>query len=171
MDVTSLTVLILFIVYLLHWWVYHRKIRVGIYKIPRPGSGQQDSALPTKGSEHASCFDVYAVQQVTISPGKKQYVPTGIIANLPPNVSIHIHPRSSQRKRDISTLGVGIIDGDYRGELGVLLFNHGDISYTVLPGDKVGQLEFQKVLDVKLFNDDKIVATKRGDKGWGSTNR
>jgi dUTP pyrophosphatase len=83
----------------------------------------------------------------------------------------NLHPRSSQRRRGISTLGVGIIDSDFRGELGVLLFNHSDISYTVAQGDRIGQLEFHRVLNVRLYPVNKIVATKRGGGGWGSTGK
>lgn len=126
---------------------------------------------PSKGTKHATCFDLHARQTVTISPGTVEEVPTGVILNLPRYIDAHLHPRSSYRKRGISMLGTGIIDSDFRGELTMLLFNHSDIPFTVEVDERCGQVEFTRVLNIAIRLDGVVTQTGRGEGRFGSTGK
>jgi dUTP pyrophosphatase len=111
---------------------------------------------------------------LTIEPGKRTRVPTGLIIEVPPGYEGQVRPRSGLAfKAGISlTNCVGTIDSDYRGELQVLLINHGDQPYTIEPGERIAQLMVTPVPRVEVLEVDELSdSEERGEGGFGSTGR
>lgn len=129
------------------------------------GSG----SLPRYASADAAGADLHASAAVTIAPGDRAAVPTGIHLELPPGHVGLVWPRSGLALRHgIDTLA-GVIDSDYRGEVRVVLVNHGREPFAVEPGDRIAQLLVQRVERVSFVADPGLTATARGSSGFGST--
>lgn len=128
--------------------------------------------LPTKSSEGAACFDVYAASSESIWPGVVTAVHTGLAFELPKNFELEIRPRSGLALKGISIINSpGTLDSDYRGELKILFLSVRDRLYTVKPGDRVAQVKINKVYPTKFVEVKELEETKRGEKGFGSTGR
>lgn len=120
----------------------------------------------TPGSAGA---DLYASEAVTIAPGDRAAVPTGIHLELPAGHVGLVWPRSGLAVRHgIDTLA-GVIDSDYRGEVRVVLVNHGLEAFRIQAGDRVAQLLIQRVERVDFRGAEELGATQRGTGGFGST--
>ena len=106
-----------------------------------------------------------------IKPGCREIIPTGIAIELPENLEAQIRPRSGLAyKYGITVLNSpGTIDSDYRGEIKIILINHGKKDFLILPGDRVAQMVFSKVEKVKLIDKKELSTTTRGSRGFGST--
>ncbi len=134
------------------------------------GSG---AALPEYGSQGASGADLRAHLQaaLTLAPGARALVPTGLRMQIPPGLEGQVRPRSGLAA--LSGLTVlntpGTIDSDYRGEIKVLLVNLGQEDVTIRPGDRIAQIVFCPVVRVSLTRADALVETERGSGGFGST--
>lgn len=124
----------------------------------------------TAGS--AGC-DVQAIEGVTIKPGCRCLVRTGICLEVPRGYECQVRPRSGLALNHGVTVlnSPGTIDSDYRGELSVLLHNTSDWSFNVSPGDRIAQLVFAPVTIVSFDVVDQLSETGRSDGGWGSTGR
>lgn len=128
------------------------------------------SFVPKYATEGSSGLDLLSSASLVISPGKLSMIPTGIRVRLPPNCEAQIRPRSGfASKHGVTVLNSpGTIDNDYRGEICVLLINHGEKDFVVERGMRIAQMvicKYEKVA-VKVSKVDK---TKRGDSGFGST--
>jgi dUTP pyrophosphatase len=110
---------------------------------------------------------------VTIEPEKRTQIPTGLILEIPRGYEGQVRPRSGLAyKAGLSlTNCVGTIDCDYRGELKVLLINHGDQPYTIKPGERIAQLLITPVPRVVVEEVAELTDSKRGQGGFGSTGR
>lgn len=143
--------------------------QVRIKKLP----GNEDIALPRKMSDWASGFDLYAAvaEPVTLKPGERALIPTGIAIAMPPELEAQIRPRSGLAlKHGITCLNTpGTIDADYRGEIKVLLVNLGQESFTVARNERIAQMVFQIVPKVELVQTDELDDTERGSGGFGHT--
>jgi dUTP pyrophosphatase len=131
--------------------------------------------LPAYQSLDAAGLDLLAaVHQdvpVMLGPGTHALVPTGLIIALPKGYEAQIRPRSGlAAKHGITVLNApGTIDADYRGEIGVLLINHGGRDFTIRRGERIAQLIIAPVSRVELVAVDSLPATDRGRGGFGST--
>lgn len=129
--------------------------------------------LPQKMSSLASGFDLYAAidEKVTLNPGERLLISTGIALSMPPELEAQIRPRSGLAyKQGITALNSpGTIDADYRGEIKVLLINHGTEPFVIEHGDRIAQMVFQEVPDVSLEEVEELTETKRGQGGFGHT--
>jgi dUTP pyrophosphatase len=131
--------------------------------------------LPSYQSNAASGLDliaaVPAATPLVIAPGARAAVPTGIAIALPPGTEAQVRPRSGlARSHGVTVLNApGTIDADYRGEIQVLLINHGSESFAVTRGMRVAQLVIAKVTQVALNEVDGLDETPRGTGGFGST--
>jgi len=129
--------------------------------------------LPEYQTEEASGIDLVAAcrEPVTIQPGDRVLVPTGIIISLPPKLEAQIRPRSGLAiKHGITLLNTpGTIDSDYRGEIQIILINHGKDSFTVTRGMRIAQMIFAEVVKAKLEAVDNLDGTRRGAGGFGHT--
>ena len=108
---------------------------------------------------------------VTLQPGERTLIPTGIAIALPDGYEAQIRPRSGLAlKHGISLVNTpGTIDPDYRGEIGVILINHGKESFTVTPGDRIAQMVFARFERGELLEVTELENTVRGEGGFGHT--
>jgi len=108
---------------------------------------------------------------VTLEPGGRALIPTGLSIELPPGYEAQVRARSGLAARNGIGLvnGVGTIDSDYRGEIKICLINHGDEAFTVNDGDRVAQLVFAKYARATLKIAEALEETERGEGGFGHT--
>jgi len=139
--------------------------------VPLPALVDADGSLPEYASAGAAGADLRASEAVEIAPGGRAAVPTGLRLQIPPGHVGLVWPRSGLAVRHgIDTLA-GVIDSDYRGEVRVVLVNHGDESFHIAPGDRVAQLLVQRVERAAFTAKAEIDDTERGGGGFGSTGR
>jgi dUTP diphosphatase len=128
-------------------------------------------ALPAYASAGAAGADLRASEALEIAPGARAAVATGVRLEIPPGRVGLVWPRSGLAVRHgIDTLA-GVIDSDYRGELKVVLVNHGHEPFRIAPGDRVAQLLIQRVERVRFTATEAVADTARGSGGFGSTGR
>ena len=128
-------------------------------------------ALPEYGTEGAAGADLRASEAVVIPVGGRAAVPTALRVQIPPGHAGLVWPRSGLAVRHgIDTLA-GVIDSDYRGEVRVVLVNHGDQPFAIAAGDRVAQLLVQRVEHARFASVSGVENTDRGQGGFGSTGR
>jgi len=132
-----------------------------------------DAILPRRGSVHAAGFDLHAADDAFVPAGKHVLIPTGVAVELPHGMVALVCPRSGLALKSATTVlnAPGVVDSDYRGEVKVLLVNHGDADLRVAKGDRVAQLLFvrHEVADLIETDIDNLAKTDRGQGGFGST--
>jgi dUTP pyrophosphatase len=139
--------------------------------VPLPALVSDDGSLPEYASPGAAGADLRASEAIEIAPGGRAAVPTGVRLQIPPGHVGLVWPRSGLAVRHgIDTLA-GVIDSDYRGEVRVVLVNHGDEPFRIAPGDRVAQLVVQRVERAAFTATAGIDDTGRGEGGFGSTGR
>jgi dUTP pyrophosphatase len=148
-------------------------VKVDIQQLPH-GEGLP---LPAYQSTHAAGLDLLAAvpeaAPMTIAPGQYALVPTGLSIALPSGYEAQIRPRSGLAlKHGVTVLNApGTVDADYRGEVSVLLINHGDAPFKVQRGERIAQMVIAPVVQVELVAAVSLSATDRGSGGYGSTGR
>ncbi|RKF71959.1 Deoxyuridine 5'-triphosphate nucleotidohydrolase [Golovinomyces cichoracearum] len=125
--------------------------------------------LPIRGSAFAAGYDLHAAEEINIPARGKALVPTNIAIALPPGTYGRIAPRSGLAVKHMIDTGAGVIDADYRGEVKILLFNHGDCDFKVTEGDRVAQLVIEKISTPDVKEVDELEESVRGAGGFGST--
>ena len=129
--------------------------------------------LPTYQTAGSAGADLYAAleSQLTLSPGQRALIPTGIALELPQGYDAQVRPRSGLAlKHGITTLNApGTIDADYRGEVGVLLINHGSAEFSIARGDRIAQLVVAPVTRGAFSTVADLSGTDRGVGGFGHT--
>lgn len=140
-----------------------------------------DAQLPTRSTEGAVGYDLFAYSisetgrpnKVVLPPRATRLVQCGIAIALPPNLWAGVHSRSGLAKSHSIFVAnaPGVIDPDYRGTVGVLLYNGGFESYYVQHGDRIAQLIFHHVFHPMMEEVEELEPTERGEKGYGSTGR
>jgi dUTP pyrophosphatase len=133
----------------------------------------RDLPLPGYASEDAAGLDLLAAVETSIelAPGGRKLIPTGISIALPRGYEAQIRPRSGLAlKHGIGLLNSpGTIDADYRGEIGVILINHGEAPFTIARGDRIAQLVMAPVTRLAWTESDTLPESARGKGGFGST--
>ena len=131
--------------------------------------------LPTYGSLEAAGADLYACleESVTIAPGETVFIPTGIALEVPKGCAGLVYARSSLgTKRGLAPANkVGVIDSDYRGEIRVVLFNHGSVPQTIENGERIAQFIITPVLTPSYTWAEELSQTDRASGGFGSTGK
>lgn len=133
--------------------------------------------LPAYHSADAAGADLIAAipdeTPIVLAPGKFVSVPSGLSLALPPGTEAQVRPRSGlAAKYGVTVLNSpGTIDSDYRGEIAVLLINHGDAPFTIRRGERIAQLVVAPVTRATFAPADTLMATERGEGGFGSTGR
>ena len=131
--------------------------------------------LPSYKTSGASGMDLMAFieKSIILEPGKSSLVPTGISVAFPKEYEIQIRPRSGlAAKNNISVLNTpGTIDSDYRGEIKIILFNHGNEKFLVNNGDRIAQMVLMPVLKFEFEETKDLPDTIRGSGGFGSTGK
>lgn len=127
--------------------------------------------LPVYATQGAAGMDVLAAEDVEIAPGARYAVATGLALAIPPGYEIQVRPRSGLAlKHGISVPNApGTIDSDYRGELKVILINHGAEKFAIRRGDRVAQLVLAPVVRASWDEVEELDETERGEGGFGST--
>ena len=132
---------------------------------------------PKQQSTGAAGVDLLAAlgasETVIIEAGKRILVPTGMSIALPAGYEAQVRPRSGlAAKHGVTVLNSpGTIDADYRGEIKVILINHGDAPFTIQRGDRIAQMVVAPVSSIEFELKETLDATKRGEGGFGSTGR
>jgi len=132
-----------------------------------------DIGLPAYATEHAAGLDLLAAisEPMSIPPGRRAMVPTGIAIALPVGFEAQVRPRSGlAAKHGVTVLNSpGTIDADYRGEIKVILINLGEIEFLVEPKSRIAQLIVAPVMQIRWDEVDSLPQTARGAGGFGST--
>lgn len=128
-----------------------------------------EASLPNRGSEHAAGFDLAAAHSVCVPARGKAIVKTGLSIAIPEGTYARIAPRSGLAAKRMIHVGAGVVDADYRGEVGVVLFNHGPEVFEVAAGDRVAQLILEKIVMLQCQEVESLEETQRGAAGFGST--
>ena len=131
--------------------------------------------LPEYKTTGSSGLDLTAFieKKIVIMPGKNALVPTGISIAIPEDTEVQIRPRSGlAAKNNISVLNTpGTIDSDYRGEIKVILFNHGKSDFLINNKDRIAQMILTPVIKMEFEETDNLPETVRGEGGFGSTGK
>jgi dUTP pyrophosphatase len=127
--------------------------------------------VPEYAREGDAGLDLFSTSSTTIQPGESALIATGISIQLPPGTEAQVRPRSGLAlKHQVTVLNSpGTIDCGYRGEVGVILINHGKQPFEVQIGMKIAQMVVKPVLSVKVHQVDELDETDRGTGGFGST--
>ena len=129
--------------------------------------------LPSYKTTGSVGMDIHAAisDPIKILPNRRALVPSGMIVEIPIGYEIQIRPRSGLvLKYGITVLNTpGTIDSDYRGEIGVILINHGDKEFILNPEDRIAQMIISRVIKVELEEVNSLSNTQRGKGGFGST--
>lgn len=127
------------------------------------------AVLPARGSVAAAGLDIYSIEELTIPPGQRCLARTGLAVAIPVGYYGRLAPRSGlATKQGLDTLA-GVIDADYRGEIGCLLYNAGDEPIHLPAESKICQLIIEKIITPNPVWADEINETDRGSGGFGST--
>ncbi len=133
------------------------------------------SYLPVYSSEHAAGADLFAdlSENIILKPGKRVLVPTGLKIEIPTGFEAQIRPRSGLAiKYGITLLNTpGTIDADYRGEIKIILINHGEEDFIISDGDRIAQMIIAPVISAGFSIDYSLSETSRGSGGFGSTGK
>lgn len=145
------------------------QVKVDVARLPH-GAGLE---LPAYESTLAAGMDLLAAvdSAVIIAPGERALVPTGLAIALPPGFEAQVRPRSGLAlKQGITVVNTpGTIDADYRGEVGVILINHGDALFTVERGMRIAQMVVAPITQAVWNEVDELSDSARGTGGFGST--
>lgn len=128
-----------------------------------------DAILPTRGSPNAAGYDLYSPVQVRIPCGWRMLFKIGIALAIPPGHYGRIAPRSGHAANHGLHVLAGVIDEDYRGEIGVLLLNTGHDPVRLPAGAKIAQLILERISTPEVVEVNTLPTTDRGDAGFGST--
>lgn len=131
----------------------------------------KDLPLPCYATRGAAGMDVVSAEDVTIAPGARHPVATGLSVAIPYGYEIQVRPRSGLALRHGITVPntPGTIDSDYRGELKVIMINHGDEPFVIARGERIAQLVLAPVTLAEWQEVDTLSETERGEGGFGST--
>ena len=127
--------------------------------------------VPAKAHSDDAAFDLQSRSDMTVPVGKSTLVPTGVFIELPVNYEAQIRPRSglALKKNITLTNSPGTIDAGYRGEIGVIMFNHGPEEFVIKRGDRIAQMVITRLPEVELTVCESLSKTNRGSGGFGST--
>ena len=127
------------------------------------------ATLPAKGTSLAAGYNLSSAQQLTIPINGRALVQTDISLSVPKGTYGRIAPRSGLAVKHGITTGAGVIDADYIGPVGIVLFNHGNQDFQIKEGDRIAQLILEQIADKPVIQVQELTQTTRGNKGFGST--
>lgn len=136
---------------------------------------RENAIVPQYATEHAAGMDLSACidEPVTIAPGERAIIPTGIAIALPSGYEAQVRGRSGLAAKHgiLPANGVGTIDSDYRGEIGVITLNSSNEAFTVEPGMRIAQMVIARYETIRWDEVDELDETARGIGGFGSTGK
>uniref|UniRef100_H0XKZ6 Deoxyuridine 5'-triphosphate nucleotidohydrolase n=1 Tax=Otolemur garnettii TaxID=30611 RepID=H0XKZ6_OTOGA len=131
----------------------------------------EHATAPSRGSARAAGYDLYSAYDYTIPPMEKAIVKTDIQIALPSGCYGRVAPRSGLAAKHFIDVGAGVIDEDYRGNVGVVLFNFGKEKFEVKKGDRIAQLICERIFYPEIEEVQVLDDTERGSGGFGSTGK
>ena len=144
-------------------------VTIPVKKLPHGA----DLELPAYATEHSAGLDLLAAVEadIVLAPGERTLVPTGLALALPEGYEAQVRPRSGLAlKQGVTVLNTpGTIDADYRGEVGVILINHGQEPYRITRGSRIAQMVVARHARVAWETTEDLEASARGSGGFGST--
>ena len=146
---------------------YNRGMQLAVKRL------RQYAKLPARAHPTDAGLDLFAVEACRIEPGRRATVGTGIAIELPAGTEGQIRPRSGlARNHGVTVLNApGTIDSGYRGEIGVILINHGSLPFVVSTGDRIAQLVVAPVFKASVLEVDSLSESPRNTGGFGSTGK
>eukprot|EP00968_Pinguiococcus_pyrenoidosus_P012587 scaffold1110_cov254-Pinguiococcus_pyrenoidosus.AAC.2 len=156
-------ILCLLVSFGIHWAQAPRCLRIAI-KL-----ASEDAIVPTRGSPESAGYDLYAARATVIPAGGKGIVETDLSIACPPSTYARIAPRSGLAVKKFIDTGAGVVDADYRGLVGVVLFNFSQEDFEVSRGDRVAQLVLERICMAPIEVVEELSETARGAGGFGST--
>jgi dUTP pyrophosphatase len=140
---------------------------IAIHRLP----GNDDLPLPAYETPGAAGMDIRSAEALTIAPGQRALIGTGLAMAIAPGFEVQVRPRSGlAAKHGITVLNTpGTIDSDYRGEIKVILINLGDRDFAIARGERIAQLVIAPVVQAVLTEVAELGETLRGSGGFGST--
>ena len=124
--------------------------------------------LPFRGSTRAAGYDLHAAEKCTIPANSRGVVKIGIAIEIPEGLYARIAPRSGLSVKKSIDVGAGVVDRDYRGEIGVVLINHSSKDFEVNVGDRIAQMILEQIKTPEVEEQANLDQTERGEKGFGS---
>ena len=129
----------------------------------------EHAVLPVRGSEFAAGFDLASAYDIIVPARGKALVKTDLAIAIPPFTYARIAPRSGLALKNFIDTGAGVVDYDYRGNVGVVLFNHAETDFEVKRGDRIAQLILERISMAPAVEVSELDSTDRGAGGFGST--
>ena len=146
--------------------IYVIKDEEGIVRVKRMNV---NAKLPVRSSSGSAGYDLSAAETAVVPAHGKCLVKTGLAIAMPPGCYGRVAPRSGLAVKKFIDVGAGVIDSDYRGELGVVLFNFSNEDFCINMGDRIAQLVFEKIKTPEIKEVTELEGTDRGSKGYGSS--
>ncbi|KAK1389343.1 Deoxyuridine 5'-triphosphate nucleotidohydrolase [Heracleum sosnowskyi] len=129
----------------------------------------EKAILPSRGSPLSAGYDLSSALEIKVPARGKALVPTDLSIAVPEGTYARIAPRSGLAWKHSIDVGAGVIDADYRGPVGVILFNYSDVNFEVKAGDRIAQLIIEQIVTPEVTEVDDLDLTVRGAGGFGST--
>ncbi|GLT92140.1 hypothetical protein SLE2022_099930 [Rubroshorea leprosula] len=129
----------------------------------------EKAVLPSRGSPLSAGYDLSSATDTKVPARGKALVPTDLSISIPEGTYARVAPRSGLAWKHSIDVGAGVIDADYRGPLGVILFNHSDADFEVKAGDRIAQLIIERIMTPDVVEVEDLDSTVRGAGGFGST--
>ncbi|PIN06729.1 dUTPase [Handroanthus impetiginosus] len=129
----------------------------------------EKAILPSRGSPLSAGYDLSSAADSKVPARGKALIPTDLSIAIPEGTYARVAPRSGLTWKHSIDVGAGVIDADYRGPVGVILFNHSDVDFEVKAGDRIAQLIIEKIVTPEVTEVDDLDSTVRGSGGFGST--
>lgn len=139
--------------------------------LPKVKVVAESGCIPMFATEGAAGRDLKATTSTTLMPGERAIIKTGVRIELPEGTCAFVMGRSGNTVKRGLTVPLGLIDRDYRGEIGVMLFNLSTDEVTINQGDRIGQLVIVNIPEIELVEADTLTDTDRGTGGYGSTGK
>lgn len=132
-----------------------------------------EDLLPAKAHADDAAFDLRSRSDMIVPVNKSTLVPTGVFIELPVNYEAQVRPRSGLALKNNITLtnSPGTIDAGYRGEVGVIMFNHGPEEFAIKRGDRIAQMVIAELPEVEIAVCSELSDSSRGEGGFGSTGK
>ncbi|OVA18692.1 DeoxyUTP pyrophosphatase [Macleaya cordata] len=129
----------------------------------------EKAVLPSRASPLSAGYDLSSAVEINVPARGKALIPTDLSIAIPEGTYARIAPRSGLAWKHAIDVGAGVIDADYRGPIGVILFNHSDVDFEVKLGDRIAQLIIEKIMTPDVLEVEDLDSTVRGIGGFGST--
>lgn len=131
----------------------------------------KNAVMPNQANKGDAGFDLFSIEEKVIKPGEAALIKTGLKIELPEGTEAQIRPRSGLALKHCVTVlnSPGTIDEGYRGEIGIILINHGKEAFKVHNQMRIAQLVIKEVPKVRLIEAEQLTSTERGEGGFGSS--